>query len=88
MSDEVYFLHANKNQSFLQVDIIFFDGLFKFLTGVTRHVQVPKMTILQYFKNDMLYYLDIPYMHRPPSHTQSIQNNKSTISQERNVKLS
>ena len=27
MIDEVYFLHSDKHQSFLQVDTIFFDGL-------------------------------------------------------------
>ena len=119
----MYFLHADKNQSFLQVNIIDFDGLYQtcpkypskisisfqylkkevrnetdfymqvdikvfhklilpFMTGVARHAQVPKITSLQYFRKNMLDYLDIWYEHRPPSHTQSIQNNKFTISQD------
>ena len=49
--------------------------------------KVPKIVSLQYLRNDMLDYLDIWYVIRTPSHTQSMQNN-STISQEWDARLS
>ena len=68
---------------YMQVDIkVFHKLILPFMTGVARHAQVPKITSLQYFRNNLLDYLDIWYEHRPPSHTQSIQNNKFTLSQD------
>ena len=68
---------------YMQVDIkVFHKLILPFMTGVARHAQVPKITSLQYFRKNVLDYLDIWYEHRPPSHTQSIQNNKFTISQD------
>ena len=48
--------------------------------------KLSKRTSFQYLRNIFryltLYYFGVGYMQRPPIHIESIQNNKSTISQE------
>ena len=49
MSDEVDCLHADKHQSFLQVDTIFFDGFGQACPKYSNKFAVP----LQYFKKEV-----------------------------------
>ena len=49
--------------------------------------KVPKIMSLQYLRNNMLHYLDFWYVPRPPSHTQSIENNRSAMSQKLYARL-
>ena len=39
-----------------------------FWTGVASLPKIPKITSVQYLTGDMLDYLDIRYVHRPPNH--------------------
>ena len=62
---------------------VFFKLILSFFIGLVRCVQkyTGRQDTLDYqdFWYDMLLYLDFWYVHRPPSHTQSIQNKKFSI---------
>ena len=60
---EVDCLHTEKHQSFLQVDTFFFG---------CKNLELPKITDLQYLRNDVLDYLNLLYVNRLPSHAQSM----------------
>ena len=47
---------------------VFHKLILSFLTGVASIPKLPKITSLQYLKNDMIDYLVFRYVHRPPNH--------------------
>ena len=59
-NDEVYFSHADK-QSFLQVDTIFFDGVWPGMAKALRKI----CNIFAISQERSLEYLDFCYVHRP-----------------------